>query len=188
MLVGYSRTSTVEQVAGLVEQSRLLTATGCTKVFEEHVSSVAARAQLIAAVEFVREGDTLVICKLDRLARSTTDLLNIVATLEGKGVALRILDFGGTDVDTKSATGRMLLTIMAAVAEAERTMMLERQKVGVAKARLAGKYRGREPTARRQSGRVIELRATGVGASAIAAQIGISRASVYRILSGTPAS
>jgi DNA invertase Pin-like site-specific DNA recombinase len=182
MLVGYSRTSTAEQVAGLDEQSRVLRATGCTRVFEEQVSSVAARAQLTTAISFVREGDTLVVCKLDRLARSTTDLLNLVATLEAKGVALRILDFGGTDVDTQSATGRMLLTIMAAVAEAERTMMLERQRIGVAKAKAEGRYRGRVPTARRQSARVIELRASGLGASAIAANLMISRASVYRIL------
>jgi DNA invertase Pin-like site-specific DNA recombinase len=187
MLIGYSRTSSIEQVAGLRDQARQLAATGCTRVFEEHVSSVAARAQLDAAVGFVREGDTLVITKLDRLARSTTDLLNIIATLEQKGVALRILDFGGTDVDTKSATGRMLLTIMAAVAEAERSLMLERQRVGVAKAKAEGRYRGRAPTARRQSGRVAELHASGKGASAIAAEVGISRASVYRILSSNPA-
>lgn len=182
MLVGYARTSTAEQVAGLHEQSRNLVATGCTRVFEEQVSSIAQRAQLSAAISFVRDQDTLVVCKLDRLARSTTDLLNIVATLEKKGVALRILDFGGADVDTKSATGRMLLTIMAAVAEAERTMMLERQKVGVAKAKAEGRYKGRVPTARRQSSRVIELRASGLGPSAIAATLSISRASVYRIL------
>lgn len=187
-MVGYSRTSTVEQVAGLEDQTRQLVETGCTKVFEEHVSSVAARAQLIAAVGFVREGDTLVICKLDRLARSTADLLNMVATLEAKGVALRILNFGGADVDTQSATGRMLLTIMAAVAEAERGMMLERQKVGVAKAKLEGRYRGRVPTARRQSGRVLELRTSGLPASVIAETLSISRASVYRILSSSPAS
>lgn len=188
MLIGYARTSTAEQVAGLVEQTHMLGASGCTKVFEEQVSSVASRAHLAAAIGFARDGDTLVVCKLDRLARSTTDLLNIVATLEAKGVALRILDFGGTDVDTKSATGRMLLTIMAAVAEAERTMMLERQRVGVARAKAEGRYRGRAPTARRQSSRVMELRATGIGASAIAAATGISRASVYRILASSPAS
>lgn len=183
MLVGYSRTSTAEQVAGLEEQSRVLAATGCARIFEEQVSSVAMRAQLDAAIAFVREGDTLVVTKIDRLARSTTDLLNVIATLERKGVGMRILDLGGTDVDTQSATGRMLLTIMAAVAEAERTMMLERQKIGVAKAKAEGRYKGRVPTARRQSGRVMELRASGLGPSAIAAALSISRASVYRILS-----
>lgn len=122
------------------------------------------------------------VCKIDRLARSTTDLLGIVATLEAKQVALRILDFGGTEVDTKSPTGRMLLTMFAAVAEFERAVMLERQKAGIAKAKAEGRYRGRAPTARRQSARVIELRALGVGPSAIAVTLSISRASVYRIL------
>lgn len=183
MLVGYGRTSTAEQVAGLEEQTRQLGATGCTKIFVEQVSSVSARAQLTAATEFVREGDTLVVTKIDRLARSTNDLLNIVSTLERKGVALRVTDFGGGVLDTGSPTGRMLLTMMAAIAEFERAIMLERQKIGVAKAKAEGRYKGRVPTARRQSARVLELRASGKGASAIAAEVGVSRASVYRLLS-----
>lgn len=182
MLVGYSRTSTAEQVAGLEEQSRVLVATGCTRIFEEQTSSVATRPQLSAALSFVRDGDALVVTKIDRLARSTTDLLNIVAALEKKGVTLRVTDFGGAMLDTASPTGRMLLTMMAAIAEFERAIMLERQKVGIAKAKAEGRYRGRVPTARRQSSRVIELRASGLGPSAIAASLSISRASVYRIL------
>jgi DNA invertase Pin-like site-specific DNA recombinase len=184
MLIGYARTSTVEQVAGLEAQEVALGATGCTKVFAEQASSVAQRDQLAAVLDFVREGDTLVVTRLDRLARSTADLLGIVAMLEAKQVALRILDFGGSEVDTKSPTGRMLLTMFAAVAEFERAIMLERQRVGVARARARaeGKYRGRAPTARRQIKRVAALHGEGLGASAIAAQIGISRASVYRLL------
>jgi DNA invertase Pin-like site-specific DNA recombinase len=150
MLIGYARTSTVEQVAGLEAQEVALGATGCTKLFSEQASSVAQRDQLTAALDFVREGDTLVVSRLDRLARSTADLLGIVALLEGKRVALRIPDFGGTEVDTRSPTGRMLLTMFAAVAEFERAIMLERQRAGVARARAEGKYRGRVPTARRQ--------------------------------------
>lgn len=182
MLIGYARTSTVEQVAGLEAQEVALAATGCSKLFAEQASSVAQRDQLDAALDWVREGDTLVVTRLDRLARSTADLLGIVAMLEGKRVALRILDFGGSEVDTKSPTGRMLLTMFAAVAEFERAIMLERQRVGVARARAEGKYRGRAPTARRQIKRVAALRAEGLGASAIAAEVGISRASVYRLL------
>ena len=130
----------------------------------------------------MREGDTLVVTRLDRLARSTADLLGIVAALETKQVALRIQDFGGGEVDTRSPTGRMLLTMFAAVAEFEPAIMLERQRVGVARARAEGKYKGRAPTARRQGKRVVALHAEGLGASAIAAEIGISRASVYRVL------
>lgn len=182
MLIGYARVSTTDQIAGLETQLSALAATGCRKVFSEKVSSVAQRDQLSAAEEFAREGDTLVVTRLDRLARSTADLLSIVAKLEAKQVGLRILDFGGTVVDTKSPTGRMLLTMFAAVAEFERGTMLERQKAGIAKAKAEGRYRGRAPTARRQGGRVSELKAAGKGASAIAAEVGISRASVYRIL------
>ena len=183
MLIGYARVSTNDQVAGLEVQQRSLGATGCSKQFSEQVSSVVQRDQLAAALDFVREGDTLVVTRLDRLARSTADLLGIVATLEAKQVGLRILDFGGTLVETKSPTGRMLLTMFAAVAEFERAIMLERQRAGIAKAKSEGRYRGRAPTARRQSGRVSELHATGKGASAIAVEVGISRASVYRMLS-----
>jgi DNA invertase Pin-like site-specific DNA recombinase len=183
MLVGYCRTSGLPQVAGLEAQVAQLRATGCTgKMFVEQVSSVAKREQLDAALDFVREGDVLVVTRLDRLARSTADLLAIVARLETKGVGLRVNDFGGSPIETKSPTGRMLLTMFAAVAEFERSIMLERQKIGVAKAKAEGRYRGRAPTARRQSRRVFELRRSGKGASAIAAEVGISRASVYRIL------
>ena len=183
MLIGYRRSSTSEQVAGYEAQEQQLIATGCTRIFGEMTSSVAQREELDAALSWAREGDTLVATRLDRLARSTTDLLAIVGTLEAKRVGLRILDFGGTLVDTKSPTGRMLLTMFAAVAEFERAIMLERQRAGIAKAKAEGRYRGRAPTARRQTGRVAELRATGKGASAIAVEVGISRASVYRIIS-----
>lgn len=182
MLIGYARTSTVEQVAGLEAQQHQLAATGCTKLFCEQASSVGQRDQLDAALDFVREGDTLVVARLDRLARSTADLLGIVEMLETKQVGLRILDFGGSEVDTRSPTGRMLLTMFAAVAEFERAIMLERQRAGVARARAQGKYKGRAPTARRKAGQVAALKASGLGASAIAAELGISRASVYRVL------
>jgi DNA invertase Pin-like site-specific DNA recombinase len=105
-----------------------------------------------------------------------------VATLEAKQVGLRILDFGGSEVDTRSPTRRMLLTMFAAVAEFERAIMLERQRAGVARARAQGKHKGRAPTARRKAGQVAALKAQGLGASAIAAELGISRASVYRVL------
>lgn len=182
MLVGYQRTSTSDQVAGFEAQGAQLTATGCTKVFAEMVSSVAERTQLVAALDFVREGDTLVVTRLDRLARSTTDLLAIVARLEDKHVGLRILDFGGSEVETRSPSGRMLLTMFAAVAEFERAVMIARQRDGIAKAKAAGKYRGRAPTARAKLEQVREMKGAGARPSAIAAELRISRASVYRLL------
>lgn len=182
MLIGYCRTSTSEQIAGFEAQDAALLATGCTRLFREQVSSVAMRSELDASLDFVRQGDTLVVTRLDRLARSTTDLLGIVAVLERKGVALRILDFGGSEVDTKSPTGRMLITMFAAVAEFERGVMLERQRAGIAKAKAEGRYRGRAPTARAKLAQMRDLRAAGLGASEIAAKLNVGRASVYRVL------
>ena len=183
MLIGYCRTSTAEQVAGLDAQRDQIGALECNKIFIEQVSSVAERPQLQAALDFVREGDTLVVTKLDRLARSTTDLLNIVQKLDAKGVALRILDFGGSAVDTKSPSGRFLLTMFAAMAQFEREVMLQRQREGIAAAKAQGKYKGRKPTAREKSEDVKRLHSEGIGPTQIAKQLGMGRASVYRIIS-----
>lgn len=182
MLVGYARTSTVEQEAGLEAQHRDLAAAGCERVFAERVSSVGRREQLDEALAFIREGDTLVVAKPDRLARSVADLLGIVARLEGKGVALRVLSMGGQAVDTGTPTGRLMLTMLGAVAEFERALMLERQREGIAKAKADGKYQGRAPTARRQEEEVRRLRAEGVRPAEIAKRLGMGRASVYRML------
>ncbi|MFG1237327.1 recombinase family protein [Xanthobacter autotrophicus DSM 597] len=184
MLVGYARTSTTEQEAGLEAQRRDLDAAGCGKVFAEHVSSVGERDRLKQALEFVREGDTLVITKIDRLARSTIHLWEIVRDLDAKGVGLRVLNLGGEVVDTKSATGRLILTIFAGFAQFEREMMLERQREGIAKAKAEGKYLGRKPTARAKSEEVLKLHREGKTPTEIAAAVGIGRGSVYRIVQG----
>lgn len=181
-LVGYARVSTAEQVYGLEAQLRDLRATGCTKLFSEQVSSVAQRDQLEAALDWVREDDCLCTVRLDRLARSTSDLLNIIARLEAKGVALRVLDFGGQPVDTKSPSGKLIITMFGAVAAFELAIQKSRQMEGVAAARAAGKYKGRAPTARRKAPEVLELRRSGLGASEIAARLSIGRSSVYRLL------
>ncbi len=151
--------------------------------FEEQVSSVdvAARKKLTEALEFVREGDTLIVTRLDRLARSVPHLLEVLATLADKGASLRILAMG---IDTATPTGKLMLTVLGGIAEFEREIMLERQREGIAKAKAAGKYKGRKPTARAKAEQVFELRKNEVGPSEIAKQLGISRASVYRILNG----
>ena len=182
--VGYARTSTIEQEAGLEAQERDLKAASCERLFAERVSSVAKRAQLEAALDYVRDGDTLVVTKLDRLARSVADLLAIVARLEGKGVGLRVLSMGGGPLDTRTPTGKLMLTMLGAVAEFERGLMLERQREGIAKAKADGKYQGRVPTAQRQAETVHKLKADGVKPTEIATRLGIGRASVYRILAG----
>jgi DNA invertase Pin-like site-specific DNA recombinase len=181
-VVGYARTSTVEQEAGLEGQQRDLKAVGCSRVFAERVSSVGTRQQLAAALDYLRDGDTLTVTKPDRLARSVADLLAIVARLEAKGVGLRVLSMGGSEVDTRTPTGKLMLTILGAVAEFERALMLERQREGIAKAKGEGKYKGRKPTAKAKAGDVLRLHAQGVNPTTIAKQLGIGRASVYRAL------
>lgn len=182
MLVGYARTSTIEQEAGLEAQIRDLKAHGCKKVFEEQTSSVGPRQALKAALEFLREGDTLVVTKLDRLARSVIHLGEIVEGLRAKGVALRILDLG---IDTSSATGELVLNVMASIAQFERKMMLERQREGIAKAKAEGKYRGRKPTARAKAPEIKTLAGQGVALSEIARRLDIGKASVHRVLRAT---
>ena len=185
MLIGYARTSTSDQAAGLAAQDRDLAAAGCERVFVEAASAAGPRPVLDQTLDFVRAGDTLIVAKLDRLARSTGHLLEIVRSLEDKGVALRILDFGGEAVNTSGPAGRLLLTVFAAFAQFEREMMLERQREGIARAKAAGKYKGRKPTVRARADEIRALRAEGLGATEIARRLGVGRASVYRILAET---
>jgi DNA invertase Pin-like site-specific DNA recombinase len=183
MLVGYARTSSLAQVAGLEAQERELLSAGCEKVFREQVSSVAQRDQLEAALDYVRDGDGFVVTKLDRLARSVGDLLSIVARLEAKKVSLRVLSMSGSEpLDTATSTGRLMLAVIGAVGQAEREAMLERQREGIAKAQKLGRYRGRAPTVRRRAAEIILLKEAGVRPSEIASRLRIGRASVYRVL------
>ena len=184
MFVGYARTSTLDQKAGLEGQEKELREAGCEKLFVEQVSSVdvAARIKLAEALEFVREGDTLVVTKLDRLARSVHHLFEVLQALTAKGASLSILGMG---LDTSTPTGKLLLTVLGGIAEFEREIMLERQREGIAKAKAAGKYEGRKPTARAKAPDVLRLRKEGVGATEIAERLGIGRASVYRIVAGS---
>jgi DNA invertase Pin-like site-specific DNA recombinase len=182
IFIGYARTSTTEQQAGFEDQQAQLAATGCTKIFKEQISSVASRDELEAALDFVRDGDTLVVTRLDRLARSTRHFLEIIDRLDAKGVALRILDFGGSSVDSKSATGRMMLTMFSAFAEFERSLLLERQRAGIARAKAEGRYKGRAATARAKTAEIVRLRSEGHTPAQIADMTGVSKSSAYRIL------
>jgi DNA invertase Pin-like site-specific DNA recombinase len=182
MMIGYARTSTTDQRAGLEAQARDLKAAGAEKVFDEQVSSVAQRDALKACLQFLREGDTLIVTKPDRLARSTAELLTIEADLSKRGIGLVVLSMGGERLDTRNPTSKLMLTILAGVATWEREIMLERQREGIAKAKAAGLYKGRKPTARAKWADVIRLADEGRTREAIAAQLGIGVASVYRIL------
>jgi DNA invertase Pin-like site-specific DNA recombinase len=179
MKIGYARTSTLEQRAGLDAQVRDLKAAGCEKLFREQVSSVAPRAKLESALDFVRKGDVLVVTKLDQLARSTADLLRIMELVKQQGATLKVMDM---NLDTGTATGKLMFTVIGAIAEFERQMMLERQREGIAKAKAEGKYKGRQPTARMKSEQAKALKAQGMGATEIARRLNIGRASVYRVL------
>lgn len=183
MLVGYARVSSAGQ--SLEVQHEQLASAQCEKVFAEKVSgrSVDGRDALSEALDFVREGDTLVVTRLDRLARSVGDLLAILKRLDEKGVAFRCLNQAG--VDTDSSTGRLMLTILGAVAAFEADIRKDRQMEGIAKAKAAGVYKGRKPSV--SVDRVRELKDQGLGASEIAKQLGIGRASVYRALGGPEA-
>src|SRR5271157_5898060 len=181
MLVGYARTSTVDQKAGLDAQIAELKAAGVEELFVEQVSSVQRREELEKALKFIRKGDTLVVTKLDRLARSIPDLVRIIGTLEEKQATLRILVM---NLDTSTPTGRLLLNLVGSISQFEREIMLERQREGVAKAKAEGKYKGRKPTARAKSDDVIAQFKANQRPTDIAKSVGIGRASVYRILSG----
>ena len=148
-------------------------------IYREKVSSVANRPKIDEVLKHLRKGDTLVVTKLDRLARSMRDLLRIVDLIQGKKAALRIL---GTDIDTGTPTGKLMLNLLGSLAEFERQIMLERQRAGIARAKAEGKFKGRKPTARAKSAAIMQLHGQGVAAAEIAHRLEVSRASVYRVI------
>jgi DNA invertase Pin-like site-specific DNA recombinase len=179
MKIGYARTSTVDQKAGLEAQLRDLSSLGCDKVFHEQLSSVdAKRTQLEAAIDYCRDGDILVCTKLDRLARSVADVVAIEARLKAKEASLLILD---PSMDTSTPAGRLTFNVLASIAQFEREIMLTRQREGIAKAKGEGKYKGRKPTVRAKVNEIKALLAEGVRPTDVAKQLKIARSSVYRV-------
>ena len=177
-VIGYARVSTEDQ--NIDPQLDQLNNAGCTKIFQEKASGVKEdRPQLAAMLDYIREGDTVVISKLDRIARSTKHLLQIVESLEKKGVAFKVLNI---NLDTSTPTGKLMLTMLGAIATFEREMMLERQREGIRLAKAKGMYKGRKPTAREKSRQVLKLVKEGETKEAIAKKLGIGIASVYRII------
>lgn len=180
MLIGYARTSTTDQVHGFADQQAQLSATGCTRIFAEQVSAKhnGERPELAAMLGFVRQGDVVVVTKLDRLARSIRDLLTIVDKVTAVGGSLRILNLG---IDTATPTGKLMLTILGGIGEFERDLILERQAVGIdAAKKITGKYTGRKPTAQAKAPQALELLRAGKSYTETAEIVGISRASVFR--------
>ncbi|QDC17461.1 recombinase family protein (plasmid) [Rhodococcus ruber] len=179
-VIGYARVSTADQNPQL--QLDALEAAGVARVFTDHgVSGTqTTRPQLDAALDYVREGDTLVVWKLDRLGRDTRHVLEVVDQLHERGVGFRSLTEG---ITTEGAMGRAMLTIMAAFAQLERDTMVERTRAGLAAAAAAGRKGGRRPKLdEAQAARARELRAKGMTAAEVGRVLGVSRATVYRYL------
>lgn len=177
MNYGYARVSTADQ--DLTIQQEALKAAGCEVIRSEKVSgtSTEGRTELRTLLDFIREGDTLVATRVDRLARSIGDLQDIVRELRAKGASLRTTE---QPIDTSTAVGKCFLDVLGVFAELENSLRRERQMEGIAKAKAAGVYQGRKPSI--DSETVRRLKAEGLGATEIAKRLGIGRASVYRVL------
>lgn len=176
-LLGYARVSTDEQSLDIQRES--LRAAGCEVIREEKASgsSRAGRSELQTLLDFIRKGDVLVVTRIDRLARSMRDLQNIVFEIRAKGADLRATE---QPIDTGTAAGKAFLDMLGVFAEFELNLRVERQREGIAKAKAAGRYKGRKR--RTTADEVRSLKAAGLGPSAIAKELGCGRASVYRAL------
>lgn len=176
MLVGYARVSTADQDTAIQEET--LRAAGCEKVFAEKVSGTSMkRPQLLQCLDFCREGDVLLVTRLDRFARSSVDLHNMVNSLIHKGVGFRCVEQGG--IDTTTIHGELMLGVLGAVAQFETQLRNERQREGIAAAKQRGAYKGGK--ARIDPHRVKQMLSEGMKPTDVANALGINRASVYRL-------
>lgn len=176
-LFGYARVSTIDQELGIQEAA--LRAAGCQTIRSEKKSGAdrRARTELQVLLDFLREGDTLVVTRIDRLARSMKDLQDIVHELKGRGVALKATE---QPIDTSTAAGKAFLDMLGVFAEFETNLRKERQAEGIQAAKARGAYKGGK--ARIDPELVRKLVAEGVRPSHIARQLGISRGTVYRFI------
>lgn len=179
--VGYARVSSIGQ--SLDVQVQQLREAGCGEIFQEKKSgtTTAGRDQLEEALRFVRKGDVLTVTRLDRLARSITDLHKIIDRLNEKQVGFRVLQ---QPIDTTRSEGRLMMNLLGAFAAFENDIRRERQADGIARAKAAGRYKGRPKAI--DPDMIAALKAEGLGASAIAKRLGIGRASVYRVMNIQP--
>ena len=177
MKVGYARCSSVDQ--NLEVQLETLKSFGCEKIYQEKVSgtSTQGRDELKECLDYVREGDELVITRIDRLARSVLDLQLIVKELRDKGVNLSATE---QSINTNTVEGKCFLDMLGVFAEFETNLRKERQHEGIAKAKQKGVYKGRKASI--DANKIKELKDSGMGATAIAKEMGIHRDSVYRVL------
>jgi DNA invertase Pin-like site-specific DNA recombinase len=176
-IIGYARVSTTDQDLGI--QQAALKAAGCEVIRAEKRSGTTTkgRDELKTILDFLREGDVLMVTRIDRLARSIGDLQDIVRAVRVAGAALKATE---QPIDTSTAAGKCFLDMLGVFAEFETNLRRERQLEGIAKAKAAGAYRGRKPSI--DQAQVGKLRAEGLGATEIAKRLNIGRASVYRVL------
>ena len=176
-LIGYARVSSTDQ--STAPQEATLRAAGCTIVRTDKVSggSRSGRDELASIMDFIRSGDTLIVVKLDRLGRSTRDVLNLVYELEQRGANLKVLD---PAIDTGGPVGRMVLTVLGMVAEMELGFIRDRQRAGIEAAKAKGVYKGRPITF--NHAKIVALRKEGLGATEIARAVGCKRGNVYKAL------
>lgn len=174
---GYARVSSSSQ--SLAIQQEALRHSGCDIIRSEKQTGtkLEGRTELETIIEFARAGDQITVTRIDRLARSIADLATIVNRLESKGVTLRVIE---QPIETSSAAGRCFLQMLGVFAEFETAIRRERQMEGIAKAKVEGVYKGRKPSI--DSERIKALVAKGMGATEIARELKIGRASVYRLM------
>ena len=181
MKYGYARVSSVGQ--DLTIQVQKLNEVGCDVIREEKVSgtSLKGRNEFETLMEFMREGDELVVTRIDRLARSIRDLQNIVYELKNKGVTLSATE---QPIDTRTSAGKAFLDMLGVFSEFKTNLRKERQMEGVRKAKERGVYKGRGRTI--DASQIFELKQNGYGATKISKELGITRQSVYRLLKEQP--
>src|SRR5207244_4565448 len=177
-LYGYARVSTADQDCTVQEHA--LRAAGCEVIRTEKVSATRrdGRTELALLLEFLRQGDTLVVTRVDRLARSIKDLQDIVHLLKDRGVTLRATE---QPINTQSATGKAFLDMLGVFAEFETNLRRERQLEGIAQAKARGVYRGRKPSIDMDEIRRLRDQ-DGLGATAIARRLVCGRATTHRAL------
>ena len=195
MIYGYARTSTFDQQYGLEDQIEQLNRAGCARIYSEQVSAtnMEARTQWSEMMKGLVAGDIVTITKIDRAARNIADMVAITKSLTYIGASIRILDM---NIDTKTATGTLMLNIFASVAQFERDQMLVRQRIGIEAAKLKDKhlpieqrtYKGAKPTARAKAASVHALLSAGHTKEEVAKALNIGVASVYRIVKSAESS
>ena len=174
--VGYARVSTTGQNL----ESQLNALIDCDIVFQEKQSGAKKeREELNRMLEYVREGDTIIVTKLCRLARNTRHLLEVVELLDSKSISLQVINLG---IDTASPTGRLMITLIGAIATFERELLLERQAEGIALAKKKGKYKGRKPMKSVTKNEVLKLIENGITKKEISEKLSISQSSIYRVV------